>query len=364
MKVLSGNFIYITVHARTEKGYWIRIYRGAEKELEYGRYFKKYAEAPETTHFIFQLNGSYERFDREKCEAALYRVQTEMNAPVQDEKKDACVSSDKADAIRAAGKKDPEAGEPGRAEWTMWTDGKNGTFLRIPKDRLAADDALVFEATEGFISNLDFGAVFLKTGKIIMTTQRRFSPGEVTRKYEVVIGSSTLKSRLASRYWGDFVFVVNGRVDASGNATYNPVKSRVNVSTGKPGVFSTADGYDGELRICRIEHTAYGIYLLWKLKNGERCEKQKCRAYVIFSRDKKRDGRDILKDHKYYNGGSKNGGISSKTYLMDSGEMDDHISGAGIASKYGEGTYYFQVIMKDGSGNIIGISNIKKMSIK
>lgn len=66
---LSGNFKYVTVHARYEGGVWKTAYQGEIKNLSIDRYFKSFLSHPNCTHLIVSVNGAHEKYEPVPCRA-------------------------------------------------------------------------------------------------------------------------------------------------------------------------------------------------------------------------------------------------------------------------------------------------------
>lgn len=69
IRVLSGNFSYVTVHARYEGGIWKTAYQGPVKDLPVSRHFQSYLNEPRCTHLVVSVNGAHEVYDPAACRA-------------------------------------------------------------------------------------------------------------------------------------------------------------------------------------------------------------------------------------------------------------------------------------------------------
>ncbi len=68
----SGNYRYITLHARYNGGYWNTIYQGPNTEFPVKEYFAKYKKDPNCTHVNVSVNGAHERYEPMACNVDFY----------------------------------------------------------------------------------------------------------------------------------------------------------------------------------------------------------------------------------------------------------------------------------------------------
>jgi len=61
--VLSGNFKYVTVHARYDGGYWKTAYQGGLKNLPVDQHFRSFLNQPNCTHLAVSVNGAHEKYE-------------------------------------------------------------------------------------------------------------------------------------------------------------------------------------------------------------------------------------------------------------------------------------------------------------
>jgi len=61
--ILSGNFKYVTVHARYDGGYWKTAYQGSLMNLPVDQYFRSFLNQPNCTHLAVSVNGAHEKYE-------------------------------------------------------------------------------------------------------------------------------------------------------------------------------------------------------------------------------------------------------------------------------------------------------------
>jgi hypothetical protein len=71
IRVLSGNFSYVTVHARYEGGIWKTAYQGPLRDLPVSRHFQSYLQEARCTHLVVSVNGAHEVYDPAACRAEI-----------------------------------------------------------------------------------------------------------------------------------------------------------------------------------------------------------------------------------------------------------------------------------------------------
>lgn len=70
INVQSGNFSYVTVHARYNNGTWSTAYQGPLTKLSVNQ-FKSFLSQPKCTHLIVSVNGAHEVYSSVPCKAEI-----------------------------------------------------------------------------------------------------------------------------------------------------------------------------------------------------------------------------------------------------------------------------------------------------
>ena len=77
----SGEFKYVTVHARSKGGSWSTIYKGEQRVFPVAEYIKEYMAQSNINQIIFSVNGGHERYESIACTARVVKCADQMNVP-------------------------------------------------------------------------------------------------------------------------------------------------------------------------------------------------------------------------------------------------------------------------------------------